>query len=153
MYEGSKLVGYAAVTKIFNPILTTSENIINWSAKIDQWRIYLDIRGRLFMKEYSYKKIQKITKAGILFKDGFELSFEECRNEWSIENKIEEKESNCVAERDALAKTPYFLFWSRDKVKVIFDKKGIFGRKKSKDEFQNLWITLNKLGFSSYDMT
>ena len=38
-----------------------------------------------FMKEYSYKDIQEITKTGILFKDGFELSFEECRNEWAVE--------------------------------------------------------------------
>lgn len=29
MYEGSKLVGYATVTKIFNPILSASENAIN----------------------------------------------------------------------------------------------------------------------------
>lgn len=105
------------------------------------------------MKEYSYKDIQMITKAGILFKDGFELSFEECRNGWSIENKIEENESYCIAERDILAKIPYFLFYSKDKVKIFFDKEGVFCKKKNRDEFQNLQVTLNKLGFSSYDMT
>ena len=105
------------------------------------------------MKEYSYKDIQKITKAGILFKDGFKLSFEECRIEWSIKNKIEGKESYCVAERNALAKIPYFLFYSKDKIKVFFDKKGIFCKKKNTHEFQKLQVILNQLGFSSYDMT
>ena len=90
----------------------------------------MDIRGRLFMKEYSYKKIQKITKAGILFKDGFELSFEECRNGWSMENKIEGNESYCVAERDVLAKIPYFLFYSKDKVKIFLTKMAFFTRRK-----------------------
>ena len=60
------------------------------------------------MKEYSYKDIQEITKTGILFKDGFELSFEECRNEWTVEKKIKGDESHCVAKRDSLAEIPYF---------------------------------------------
>ena len=105
------------------------------------------------MKEYSYKDILKITKAGILFKDGFELLFEECRNEWSIERKIKGGESYCVAERDSLAKIPYFLFYSKDKVKVLFDKKGILCKKRNSDEFHNLQVILNRFGFSSYDMT
>ena len=103
------------------------------------------------MKEYSYKEIQKITKEGILFRDGFKLSFEECRNEWSINNAV--KGTYCVAERDSLAKIPYFLFYSKKRVKVLFDKKGIFCNKTNKKEFQNLQLVLNRLGFSSYDMT
>lgn len=105
------------------------------------------------MKEYSYKDIQKITKVGILFRDGFELLFEECRNEWSIENDIKKEESYCVAERDSLAKTPYFLFYSKNRIKVLFDKKGVFGKKRNKDDFQNLQVVLNRFGFSSYDIT
>ena len=105
------------------------------------------------MKEYSYKDICKITKAGILFKDGFELLFEECRNEWSMENKIKKNESYCVAKRDSLAKIPYFLFYSKNRVKVLFDKKGFLGKKRNTDDFQNLQILLNRFGFSSYDMT
>lgn len=84
---------------------------------------------KLFMKKYSYKDIQEITKTGILFKDGFELSFEECRNEWVIEKKINGDESYCIAERDSLAEIPYFLFYSKDKVKVVFDKKGFGARR------------------------
>ena len=37
------------------------------------------------MKQYNYREIREITSKGILFKDGFKLSFEECSNEWAIE--------------------------------------------------------------------
>ena len=63
------------------------------------------------------------------------MSFEECRNEWAVENKINADETHCVAERDSLAEIPYFLFYSKDKVKVVFDKKGIWGKKRNRDEF------------------
>lgn len=109
--------------------------------------------GALFIREYSYKDIQKITEVGILFRDGFELLFEECRNEWAVENKINGDQSCCVAERDSLAKVPYFLFYSKRKVKVLFDKKGILGKKRNENDFQNMQVILNRFGFSSYDMT
>ncbi|MDE7268701.1 MAG: hypothetical protein K2N89_14680 [Lachnospiraceae bacterium] len=105
------------------------------------------------MREYSYKDIKKITKAGILFRDGFELLFEECRNEWSVEKGMNREHSFCVAERDCLAKIPYFLFYSKKRVKVLFDKKGIWSKKKNENDFYNLQVVLNRFGFSSYDMT
>lgn len=110
-------------------------------------------RRTLFMIEYSYKDIQKITKAGILFIDGFEFLFEECKNEWSVQNNIKGGQSCCVAERYSFTKIPYFLFFSKKRVKVLFDKKGIFGKKRNKNDFQNLQVVLNRFGFSSYDMT
>ena len=85
--------------------------------------------------------------------DGFELLFDECRNEWSLQNNIKGEQSCCVAKRDSLAKIPYFLFYSKKRVKVLFDRQGIFGKKKNKNDFQNLQIVLNRFGFSSYDMT
>lgn len=105
------------------------------------------------MKEYSYKEVKNVTKTGIIFKDGYELLFEECRNEWSIKNKININESYCVAERDSLEKVPYFLFYSKERVKVLFDKKGILSKKKNKDEFQNLQNILNRFGVFTYDIT
>ena len=105
------------------------------------------------MREYSYKDIQTITKTGILFRDGFELLYEECRNEWSVEKKVNGEQSCCVAERNSLAKIPYFLFYSKEKIKVLFDKKGIWGKKKNESDFRNLQIVLNRFGFSSYDMS
>lgn len=82
------------------------------------------------MKEYSYSKIQEITQYGILFTDGYELLFEECNNKWCDDHGINRGESYCVAIRDSLEKTPYFLFWCKDKVKILFDKKGIFNKKR-----------------------
>lgn len=43
------------------------------------------------MREYHYKDIQEITEAGILFRDGFVLSFEECRNGWCVEHKMNKR--------------------------------------------------------------
>lgn len=105
------------------------------------------------MKVYSYRDIKNITEEGILFKDGFILFFEVCKNEWLIDNNLKEGESHCVAERNLLAYPPYFLFYSKDKVKILFDNKGIFGKKKNRKKFENLQVILNRLGFSSYDMS
>lgn len=105
------------------------------------------------MKEYSYKDIQKVTEAGIVFRDGFELSFEECKNGWCAERKIKREQSCCVAERDCLARIPYFLFYSQRKVKVLFDKKGIMSKRKNEKDFHSLQFLLNELGFTSYDLT
>lgn len=105
------------------------------------------------MKEYSYKEIKEITEIGILFKDDFELLFEECRNEWCIEYNLKKEDSHCVAERNILAKIPYFLFYSKNKTKILFDEKGIFCKRKNSNNFHDLQFTLYKFGFSSYDMT
>lgn len=105
------------------------------------------------MKEYSYSNIREITRYGILFTDGYELSFKECNEEWCAEHRINKEESHCVAIRDSLEKTPYFLFWCKDKVKVLFDKKGIFYKKKNGSDYIELQKILNGFGFSSYDLT
>ncbi len=105
------------------------------------------------MREYCYKDIQEITNKGILFKDGFRLSFEECHNEWAIENNLKKSESHCVAKRSISEKPPFFLFYSKDRVKVVFDKKCFWRKRKNEAEFQNLQIMLNRVGVTSYDMT
>lgn len=105
------------------------------------------------MKEYSYSDIREITQYGILFTDGYELSFKECNDKWCADHGINGGESYCVAIRDSLEKTPYFLFWCKDKVKVLFDLKGIFNKKKNKSNFAKLQKILNGFGFSSYDLS
>lgn len=105
------------------------------------------------MREYSYKDIKKIAEWGILFQDGFQILFEECRNEWLIEKKLEKDESYCIAERNSLAKNPYFLFYSKYRVKVFFDKRGFFCKRRNEAEYQKLQIILNRYGYTSYDMT
>lgn len=77
------------------------------------------------MKVYSYKNIKCITGLGITFMDGYNIVFEECRKEWSKAKKIDITESHCVAERDLLAKEPYFLFYSKDRVKIICNSSNV----------------------------
>ncbi len=105
------------------------------------------------MKVYSYKNIKCITGLGITFMDGYNIVFEECRKEWSKAKKIDITESHCVAERDLLAKEPYFLFYSKDRVKIIFNNKGIFSKKRNRYQFHKLHMILNGFGKRSFDMT
>ena len=104
------------------------------------------------MKTYSYKNIKHITKSGIAFVDGFDIMFDECKKEWSKE-KNNSIESYCVAERDFLAKEPYFLFYSKERVKIIFNNKGIFSKKRNIHQFEKLQMILNEFGLRSFDMT
>lgn len=105
------------------------------------------------MKEYFYKDIQEITKEGILFKDGYKLLFEECRYEWCKIYNIESNQSFCVAERNIALFEPYFLFYSKEHVMVLFGKTNLLKRRKIEKQFHNLQFTLKKFGFSSYDMS
>lgn len=52
-----------------------------------------------------------------------------------------------------MAGKPYFLFYSKNRVRVFFDRKGIFGKKRNEKDFHNLQVYLNRLCFSTYDMT
>ena len=105
------------------------------------------------MKEYFYKDIQEITKGGILFNDGYKLLFEECRNKWCKTNNIEANQSSCVAKRNIAVLEPYFLFYSKEQVMVLFGKKVLLKKRKIETQFLSLQFTLNKYGFSSYDMS
>ena len=105
------------------------------------------------MREYRYQEIQEITKSGIVFQDGFAFLFKECRKEWCAKYRIKSDQSCCVAKRNIEAKPPYFLFYTKEKVKVLFDTKGILGRKRNEKDFLDLQFILTKFGYSSYDLT
>lgn len=62
------------------------------------------------MREYCYKDIQEITNKGILFKDGFRLSFEECHNEWAIENNLK-KVNHIVLLKGVFQKNHHFFYF------------------------------------------
>lgn len=107
------------------------------------------------MKEYNYTDMIKLDKTGILFSDGQRIDFDECKRQWALEHEISEEETVCVASRYPVAERAdiYFLFYSKDKVRLYFRFKGIFKRKKSVDKFHELQILLNRYGYSSYDMS
>lgn len=101
------------------------------------------------MVEYSYSKIKIINDEGITFNDGTKILFEECRCNWAKEKELDD--THCVAERNMSASKPYFIFYSNKKVKIIFDS--VFFLCKNKKNFMNLQIKLNRLGYSSYDLS
>ena len=43
--------------------------------------------------------------------------------------------------------------YTKEKVKIIFDKKGILSKMQNQNDFHKLQITLNRLGLTSYDMS
>ena len=73
------------------------------------------------MVEYSYNKIKIINDEGITFKDGTIIIFEECRRNWAEAKDICINDTRCVAERNMSANEPYYIFYSNNKVKIVFD--------------------------------
>ena len=70
------------------------------------------------MKEYNYMDIVQVNKSGILFSDGVFIKFEECKYEWARENNIPVAETFCVALRFLEGGDRYFVFYSKEKVKL-----------------------------------
>ncbi len=106
-----------------------------------------------FMKEYNYKDIKEITKSHVLFKDGFDMLFEECINEFSVVHNLTRGGSRCVAKRDCLETPPYFLFYSKERVKVFFDFKGPFKNERILNKFMELQMLLDEYGYTTFDLT
>lgn len=109
--------------------------------------------GGLWVREYRFGDIVEISERGILFRDGYMLLFGECRDGWCAEYGLEKEESCCVAARDLLAGVPYFLFYCHDRVKILFDRKGLFCKRKNENDFHRLQVLLDWFGFSSYDLS
>lgn len=78
--------------------------------------------------EKSFSEILTVDKNGITFKDGERVSFDECAENYKAANSL--IQSKCVAERDITADPPYFLFYTGKRLKLMFDRKGIFSKKK-----------------------
>ena len=105
------------------------------------------------MIEYSFNQIKLIDENGITFKDGTRLIFEECRHNWALYKGLSVDDTKCVAERDITAPKPYFLFYSNDRIKVIFNNTFFLRKYRNKKQFLDLQIRLNRLGYSSYDIS
>lgn len=103
------------------------------------------------MREYNYSDIVKVDKTGILFSDTMFVSFEECRCEWAKENNLPIADTVCVAMRFPEGDEKHFIFYTREKVKLLFKFQGFFKQKKSIDKFCEMQIALNRYGYTSYD--
>ena len=103
------------------------------------------------MKEYNYSDIVKVDKMGILFSDAYFLKFEDCRYEWEKENNISVADTVCVSLRFSESDGRYFIFYSKERIKLNFRVKGIFWKKRSRDKFSEMQMALNRYGYTSYD--
>lgn len=105
------------------------------------------------MREYNFKDIKEIDNQGIILRDGYIILFEECRYEWSKEKDVELNSTFCVGERSYLDGVPYFLFYTKDRVKIYCKANIFFKKKRSEKVYDKLRILLNDYGYSSYDLT
>lgn len=97
--------------------------------------------------EKSFFEIKDIDSNGIIFTSGKTIIFKDCI-------KQPYNSETCIAERDILAKPPYFVFFTPDKpTKIIFDKTGLFSNSKNRKEFRKLQNLLIDFGYSSYDLS
>ncbi|MBE6902088.1 MAG: hypothetical protein E7478_06400 [Ruminococcaceae bacterium] len=97
--------------------------------------------------EKSFSEIEIIDKNRITFIDGEVIVFKECI-------KQHYNSETCVAERDILAKHPYFKFFTPDiPTKIIFDQTGLFSNLKNLNNFRNLQKMIIDFGYSSYDLS
>lgn len=94
----------------------------------------------------SFSEIKSFDKKGIHFKNGDSISFAEC-----IGKRY--NSSTCVAERDILAIPPYFEFFSPKPTRIVFNRKGILSGKQNHRDFLRFQCALNKLGYSTYDLS
>ena len=105
------------------------------------------------MKVYSYKNIIRFDKTGIEFKDGYIINLDECRINWASSREISYLDSTCVAERCLSGKKTYFLFYTNERVKILFVKSIFPWSNKNKKKFYDIQIGLNRYGYSSFDCT
>ena len=103
------------------------------------------------MKEYNFKQIKSLNKSGIQFEDGQIIIFEECRVNWANSRAVNYEDSYCVADRNISENIPYFLFYTNEKIKVLFPKSIFPWISKHEKMFLKLQMGLNRIGYSSYD--
>lgn len=101
-------------------------------------------------KEYRYRSMKEISKEGILFDDGFFLDFELSRINWAKNHNIMPDSSDCVADRDITAPDPYYEFYIDNHVVIYFNKR-IFSNRHN--WFQNFRLTIEQMGYTTYDLS
>ena len=104
------------------------------------------------MQIYSYSDIKEIAQDGIYMKNGICIYFDECIS--NSRKYLNNETSTCVAERDITANPPYFAFYTEIGEIIQFNAhKGLFAKKKNYYEFRQLQLLLQKMGFTTYDLS
>ena len=100
-------------------------------------------------------EIVNINNSGITVKSGktdIKICFDECAKNYANENSLEN--SRCVATRDITKLT--FTFYTQPKIRVIFKKhvfKDLVSGRSAVSKFLELQKTINKYGYTSYDLS
>lgn len=106
------------------------------------------------MKVYNYKSIKCVEKDGIIFSDGFKIIFSDCISGFGKHYNSFIDVSTCIAERNILGQPPYFHFYLDNMdVKIIFDCKGLFVKKRNIKLFQTFQSEIKNLGYKTFDLT
>lgn len=103
------------------------------------------------VREYSVEQIKSMTAEKIILGDGTEIVFAECIAEW---NSFYNCSSKCVGQRNILGDEqgdpPYFLFWTKERIKIVF-RGGLF--RSPEKLFHKFCAALRKFGYGSYDLS
>ena len=119
-------------------------------------------------KIISIEDIIDVTEDGIIYKDNTgatdKVLFDECRKNW-VEHvnqggftdwqgnpaRITFEQSRCIGERNMVAKPPYILLYSDEKIKIEM-KSAVF-KKLTKVQIELLAVLYRVGGVNTFDMT
>ena len=122
----------------------------------------------MLMKIISIEDVLNITEDGILYKDNTGVTdkvlFDECRKNW-VEHvnqggftdwqgnpaRMTFEQSRCIGERNMVAKPPYILLYSDEKIKIEM-KPSVF-KKLTKIQRELLAVLYRVGGVNTFDMT
>lgn len=103
------------------------------------------------IKVWSFDDITGVSEMRIDFKDGHWFGFAECVQ---LYKRDFPQSKNCVGQRDITANPPYIEFWSfYHHDKVVFDKRGVFSKNQNEKNFRELCRTIEKYGYSTFDLS
>lgn len=100
--------------------------------------------------KYSYKDIDCIDSEGISLYGSRKILFEICMREYQ---KIYPESTKCIGVRDITGNPPYFEFFMPEHIKIVFDRKGLFGKRKNLNDFHRLYTTLFEYSCRTYDLS
>lgn len=133
----------------------TEQQATYYLKHIDEAIAYFESKHHYFhieIKEVDYNSIANIDEHGIKFRDYHWLTYKECA--FNFKRKYPNSSGICVGERDITANPPYielYSFYAHDK--ILFNKKGLFSKKKNTDDFLYLQNLIQEFGYTTYDLS
>ena len=108
------------------------------------------VKRKMIKMEYSYVNIDIIDSEGIRFRDGREIAFQVCVQEYQ---KQFPGSTSGAGMRDITGQPPYFEFFMPEHIRIVFDKKGPFGKRRNLKDFIQMYELLLRYGYKTYDLS